>query len=47
VVRERLAQALQGVGLPVAPVARPLPEEHWPLPLGAGPEGLLAFYNIQ
>jgi glycosyltransferase involved in cell wall biosynthesis len=47
VVRERLAQALQGVGLPVAPVARPLPEERWPLPLGAGPEGLLAFYNIQ
>ena len=47
VVRKRLAQALQGVGLPVAPVARPLPEEHWPLPLGAGPEGLLAFYNIQ
>ena len=47
VVRERLAQALQGVGLPVAPVARPLPEEHWPLPLGAGPEGLLSFYNIR
>jgi GT2 family glycosyltransferase/glycosyltransferase involved in cell wall biosynthesis len=46
VVRERLAQALQGVGLPVAAVARPLPEEHWPLPLGAGPDGLLAFYNL-
>jgi glycosyltransferase involved in cell wall biosynthesis len=47
VVREHLADALRAVGLPVAPVPRPLPEEHWPLPLGAGPEGLLSFYNLQ
>lgn len=47
VVRQRLAEALQGVGLPVAPVSRPLPDDRWPLPLGAGPEGLLTFYNLQ
>ena len=46
VVRERLAAALQGLGLPVAPVARPLPEAFWPLPTGAGAEGLLGFYNL-
>lgn len=47
VVREHLADALRALGLPVAPVPRPLPEQHWPLPLGAGPEGLLSFYNLR
>lgn len=46
-VRERLAAALQAVGLPIAAVPRPFSQERWPLPLGAGPQGLLSFYNLQ
>lgn len=46
-VRQRLSDALQALGLPVAPVPMPLPEDRWPLPRGAGAEGLLSFYNLQ
>jgi hypothetical protein len=33
--------------LPIAAVPRPFSQERWPLPLGAGPQGLLSFYNLQ